>query len=243
MIRLAALALGVSAVALAACSFDWEPYDPRLSSSSTSQGPGGAGGQGGVGGVGGVGGDGGDGGDAGGEPSCGDGVIDTGEQCDDGANESLDGCDASCEVECEHLLDPTSFHCYAFLETPLLEWSGARDACAQVGPGFDHAGVSSQAEHDWLSTEPSIATYLVDEVNGAAIWLGGSDADIEGDWQWVNGEPFFEVWAEGEPSNDGTNGEDCVIYLRRLGAVSYDDRPCDRAYAVLCERAPAGSTP
>jgi cysteine-rich repeat protein len=34
-----------------------------------------------------------------GEPRCGDGVLDAGEQCDDGNHELWDGCDSSCKTE------------------------------------------------------------------------------------------------------------------------------------------------
>jgi cysteine-rich repeat protein len=34
-----------------------------------------------------------------GQPFCGDGILDPGEECDDGNNEDGDGCSSSCEVE------------------------------------------------------------------------------------------------------------------------------------------------
>ena len=39
------------------------------------------------------------------EPSCGDGWIDAGEQCDDGNTVDGDGCTANCTIECNY--DPT----------------------------------------------------------------------------------------------------------------------------------------
>ncbi|MEJ7729410.1 MAG: DUF4215 domain-containing protein [Polyangiaceae bacterium] len=70
-----------------------EGGSPAASSASSggSSGSGGAGGQGGVGGQGG----------AGGAvlPSCGDGILDPGEQCDDDNNDPDDGCSPSCAFE------------------------------------------------------------------------------------------------------------------------------------------------
>ena len=35
-----------------------------------------------------------------------------------------------------------------------------------------------------------------------SVWIGGSDAAQEGQWQWVTGEPFsYSYWAGGEPNN------------------------------------------
>ena len=35
-------------------------------------------------------------------------------------------------------------------------------------------------------------------------WLGGTDSNIEGQWNWITGEPFtYSNWAEGEPNNAG----------------------------------------
>jgi len=47
-------------------------------------------------------------------PSCGNGIVDTGEDCDDGKNDNGDGCDLDCDIE-------TGFKC-----------SGAPSVCAQV---------------------------------------------------------------------------------------------------------------
>src|SRR5690606_7826353 len=60
----------------------------------------GGGDEGGEGGTGGVGGTAGTGGTGGSKPGrCGDGVVDTGEGCDDGNDEDGDGCTATCTVE------------------------------------------------------------------------------------------------------------------------------------------------
>ena len=220
---IAAASLSVGGVL--GCSLDWEALEPRNAGATTSQG-GGAGGQETLGGMGGV------------AAVCGDGRVDPAEQCDDGNNDDGDGCDASCHVECDGLLHEPSLHCYAVVESEAT-WDAARSLCAERGLGWDLAGISSAEEHDWISQQPPVADYLIDETNAAALWLSGTDVEREGAWRWANGEtPFFEVWADGEPSNDGPMGEHCAVYLRRLTRVSYDDRPCDRAYARLCERSP-----
>ncbi len=43
------------------------------------------------------------------EPVCGDGIMDEGEECDDGNNEGGDGCSAECELEEDEMLDDYLF--------------------------------------------------------------------------------------------------------------------------------------
>lgn len=43
----------------------------------------------------------------------------------------------------------------------------------------------------------------------SAFWIGGSDADVEGEWTWVTGETWdYTRWAPGEPSGFGVYGEE-----------------------------------
>ena len=42
------------------------------------------------------------------------------------------------------------------------------------------------------------------------VWVGACDADVEGTWAWVTGEPWsYAPWASGEPNNM-SGSEDCV---------------------------------
>ena len=76
------------------------------------------------------------------------------------------------------------------------------------------------------------------------IWLGGTDRDVEGDWHWQDGTPFwtggltgmpvggaFTLWDVGEPNDLG--GEDCLA-MRRDG--QWLDEQCDLAdNNFICE--------
>jgi cysteine-rich repeat protein len=72
--------------------------------------------------------------DTGPTPFCGDGVTDSGEQCDDGNNINGDGCSAACVTEL-----PPQAHITANWQ--LKNVAGAVTACPQ---GFDTAAVYSQ---------------------------------------------------------------------------------------------------
>src|SRR5260221_5796041 len=71
-------------------------------------------------------------GDASDVARCGDGFIDPGEECDDGANASSDGCSPTCKVECsgadEYEMYSTQ-HCYKLTVGELSGWASARQGC------------------------------------------------------------------------------------------------------------------
>ena len=58
------------------------------------------------------------------------------------------------------------------------------------------ATIASQEEQDFLGNYGG--------------WLGLTDENVEGQWEWVTGEPVnYTNWIDGEP-NDAGNGEDYV---------------------------------
>ena len=172
-------------------------------------------------------------------PGCGDGELDiTLEQCDDGNRDAQDGCDAVCQVECTGWLEPDSHHCYLHIPTSAT-WAQARSGCQALAPGFDLVGVSSQAEHDFLVTElPAASGPLI------RIWLGGTDIDARGMFEWVNGEPWgFTAWDDPEPSNSG-GIEHCIELWNVHQVWLWNDVDCGLTLSTgfLCELTPAGST-
>jgi hypothetical protein len=121
-----------------------------------------------------------------------------------------------------NVVDPMTGHCYMLFST-IASWEGARLQCEARGA---HLMVStSQAENELVTPLAGIAD----------VWVGGNDIDIEMTWVWITGEPMtYSNWRAGEPNNAG-DGEDCMIIEGELGGT-WDDRPCDRQYAYLCER-------
>ena len=73
-----------------------------------------------------------------------------------------------------------------------------------------------------------------------STWIGLTDRQTEGDFEWADGAQLdYENWDRGEPNNNsGDGGEDCASILTDRGRASFwDDRPCNRAYSFVCERA------
>jgi hypothetical protein len=97
-------------------------------------------------------------------------------------------------------------HSY-FRSTGSMTWTDARQACINMG---GHLVTStSLAENNFLfSLWP----------NG---WIGLTDEQTEGVWNWVTGEPYsWSYWNSGEPNNAGN--ED---YIQFVGGGRWNDLP------------------
>ncbi len=95
------------------------------------------------------------------------------------------------------VLNPANGRSYA--ETPVLADWHSGEAMAQSYGGH-LATVRSQEENDWLHVN------FPDN-----LWIGLTDENSEGNWQWSSGEPVtFLNWGSTEP-NGGTNANHAVI--------------------------------
>jgi hypothetical protein len=126
--------------------------------------------------------------------------------------------------------DPETGTCY-FLVLAKATWADARDAC--IAAGAHLATSASLAENQLFS---SIAPTTAGSGN-EDVWIGATDAAVEGTFAWENGEPFtFANWRSGEPNDGDTNGEDCAIIEGDTGGL-WDDRDCaTNLFPSMCER-------
>lgn len=77
-----------------------------------------------------------------------------------------------------------------------LTWEEAKTCCESFGGHL--ATITSQKENDWVW-----------ETFGGAGWLGGTDVEEEGVWEWITDETWdYENWRRGEPNNDGPDGNE-----------------------------------
>lgn len=103
---------------------------------------------------------------------------------------------------------------------------------------FRLARVDDQAENTYLR---ATTTSAIGNVN---VWLGASDAAVEGAWRWDDGAQFwqggsggvpigglYENWDSGEPNN--SDNEDCGEL--RTNSL-WNDVECSAARAFICER-------
>lgn len=108
--------------------------------------------------------------------------------------------------------DPSTGHEYSI--TPSTSsWFDAQAYAVSIGGNL--AAITSQEEQDWIIA--NIPLPLVGSAGGfgPGVWIGGSDAILEADWQWVTGEPWeYTNWNPTEPNNDpvgGPGGEDYLV--------------------------------
>jgi hypothetical protein len=114
--------------------------------------------------------------------------------------------------------------CYCH-RTSSQTWANAASAC--VAWGGQLAALSTKAETDFVNAR--LTSYGAKDV-----FIGGTDAAVDGVWKWVNGESWsYTNWLPGEPSTAAL--DDCVA-LRAGGAFGWDATNCNGKEHYLCER-------
>jgi cysteine-rich repeat protein len=166
--------------------------------------------------------------------TCGNGVVDPGEDCDDGNRQSGDGCTQAChhEAPCNapDLADPVSGHCYETVST-LRNWPDAQADCMRGGA---HLVTPQNAAEEAL-----VEGLLAQQLPGVDTWNGLTNASMAAppDYEWVSGEPVtWTDWDSGEPNNPGV--ENCGIILkavRHAGFGRWDNRACTATLGYVCE--------
>ena len=124
--------------------------------------------------------------------------------------------------------------CFATVAS-LLSWPDARQACRELGIGWDLASIRSAAANDF------VRGLLQDEA-----WIGAADQTREGNWRWVSDAALFwrgpdtggavndayVNWSAGEP-NDNRNS-DCARIVPEQNGV-WADLECLELRAAVCE--------
>jgi len=183
---------------------------------------------------------------------CGNGVIGSGEACDDGNAVSSDGCSATCSIEAGWSCTGTPSTCtqacsggtwsvssgqeYFFCNTA-VNWNNADTACKNV----------DGAATGWFLTTINDATEdtYINSLSANPLWIGYNDATTEGTFVWTSGlSPGYTNWTAGQPDNTGNS--DCV---EQQNAAGWTDLSCTgntRRYVcegpALCGNGVLGST-
>lgn len=162
-------------------------------------------------------------------PTCGDGMIQAPEECDDGNESAGDGC-AGCVMECgpapEFPIDVTG-HCYLMVAAP------------EAPVSFVAAEAQCEAWGGHLASATTADEYaLIQQRVTHPVWMGATAEG--GAFMWVDGEAWnddLDVWAPGEPTDAG----DCARFETDSLALAAAD--CNDPVGYVCERIPAGSLP
>lgn len=112
----------------------------------------------------------------------------------------------------------------------LAAWNIAEQRCLDWGGHL--ASVQSPEEDVFL--DDWAAQLALPFADGSGLWLGGTDAVVDGDFRWMDASPLnFAGWAPNQPDNG--LGIDCVE-KRNDGAALWYDRRCSDALRFVCER-------
>ena len=185
---------------------------------------------------------GGGGNDAGNVPACGDGVVQAGEECDDGARNSDDPTAAeTCTTHCKRRagcgslagaaaakIDPDTGHCYVAWATP-RNWALAQRECERQGGNL--VVISSKAEDS-----------LVRGLGVEPAWIGLTSPPGKDNFTWVDGSALgYNGFATGQPAADGVSecgrtGPD-GWHNDNCGVASNGGLPANApvAYGYVCE--------
>ena len=105
-----------------------------------------------------------------------------------------------------------------------LIWQDAEASC--VDKGGHLASVGSEYHQQELK-QVSFSLWVTE------WWIGLNDLEEEGVYVWSDGTPLgYEAWNDGEPNNSGE--EDCTHFASWASGL-WNDIPCDRNHAYLCE--------
>ncbi|MCA9604112.1 MAG: C-type lectin domain-containing protein [Myxococcales bacterium] len=128
-------------------------------------------------------------------------------------------------------------HCYLFRLAP-ESYVAARNRCRNIvvtehgGGSAQLASIGGMMENDFVALESNTG-------GARLVWLGLTDAALEGTFVWLDGSPLaFTHWAGGEP-NGGT-GENCVWLSSDMADTAYGqwvDASCVDTAPAICEYA------
>ncbi|XP_055096235.1 C-type lectin domain family 4 member M isoform X1 [Symphalangus syndactylus] len=114
-------------------------------------------------------------------------------------------------------------NCY-FMSNSQRNWHDSVTACQEVGAQL--VVIKSAEEQNFLQLQTSRSNRF--------SWMGLSDLNQEGTWQWVDGSPlsssFQRYWNSGEPNNSGD--EDCAEF----SGSGWNDNRCNVDNYWICKK-------
>ena len=119
-------------------------------------------------------------------------------------------------------------HHYELYNTS-IPWAKAYRFCEQQGGHL--VTINSQDEQNVVEEIISYATYN-------KIWVGGTDYNNEGNWNWITGEKMdYTNWNESEPNNGQDNENYLMLYKDggKWNDIADIYNRTDRTFSFICE--------
>jgi hypothetical protein len=156
---------------------------------------------------------------------CGNGIIDPGEECEDGPDVASGRC-KSCKIVCPDGGKAFAGHCYSIV-SGYKNWDDANKECA--GKKAHLVSITSGDENKFVH-EVLIGKQQFDP---RTYWIGLTDTATEGTFVWSTNEPLtYKNWDNNEP-NDFLNNEDCASLGTNNG--KWNDERCSIVHQAVCE--------
>uniref|UniRef100_A0A8C6RX29 C-type lectin domain family 4, member a1 n=1 Tax=Nannospalax galili TaxID=1026970 RepID=A0A8C6RX29_NANGA len=120
---------------------------------------------------------------------------------------------------------PLNFHCY-FISTGSKSWSESEENCASMGAHL--LVICSKEEQDFITM--NLDTH-------AAYYVGLSDPEGQGQWQWVDQTPYNSNATFWLPGDLNCNKEYCVVLNHHLNirGWGWNNVSCDSDHRSVCE--------
>ncbi|XP_045194632.2 perlucin-like [Mercenaria mercenaria] len=128
--------------------------------------------------------------------------------------------------------------CYQFNVVNKQSWSDAKNECHKVNAHL--VVIETQEENDFLAAHLNglISSTDIHHDSASSVWIGGSDDDTEGFWEWSDINKLileYTNWAPGEPdTGGGDHDEDCISMVGRRH-FQWQDRRCSESHSYVCE--------
>ena len=134
------------------------------------------------------------------------------------------------EYDTNYIYNSSTGHWYGINPIPMT-WQDAQVSAVEAGGYL--ASITSGQENKWISDT------FGPHYNGDYYWLGGNDNEVEGTWQWTNGEPWdYTNWQSGNPDNaEGLEDALSWYHISAYNADGYtwNDRDPSQSMASLVE--------
>ncbi|XP_065141192.2 galactose-specific lectin nattectin-like [Paramisgurnus dabryanus] len=126
--------------------------------------------------------------------------------------------------ECHHGWTPFGTKCYKFFSES-VDWVTAEKNCQSVDANL--ASVRNTVQNNFL------LSLLVPADTRA--WIGGHDAEVEGQWLWAEGSQFdLTNWCSGQPDNGG--GVEHCLEINYDNKRCWNDQPCSFKMSYICAK-------
>ncbi|XP_026182064.1 ladderlectin-like [Mastacembelus armatus] len=108
-----------------------------------------------------------------------------------------------------------------------MTWADAQKNCQTLGGNL----ASVRDKHEY-----GVIQKVISDSKGTGLaWIGGSDAQQEGSWFWINGDNFkYTNWAPGEPNNH--DGAQNCIQMNFADQKLWDDLHCKTPLPSICAK-------